>query len=327
MSLLSNLFQKGSESDSTSLSEQIQSLEWIEATRDAAIQLWKASLMSMSDAMPQAPKQITDPHRKSLRQLAEELPPKPAPAVFEQKKQKTSDVLKSYGSQMGTFIESQDREARAVLTSVAQLTEALSGFDQRYAVRFQGITKKLRALATSQDLGEIRAHLDAEVSRLEQAVDEQQRDTRMAIQRLNEDVSSSELRRQKSVPGPASQHGSDALLVLERAAAAWDRYCLVRYEFFARPGLAIDAGSWQRCVDSLTSALPERVGANVRVVTPKPGLMFAAVHCQLLEYAGRAEAMEQSLSQLSGAICNSRVVEPLRGETMREAMARLEKAG
>ena len=327
MSILSNLFHKSSESDSTSLSEQISSLEWIEATRDAAIQLWRASMMSMSEAMPSTPKQIAEPHRKSIRQLVDEMPKNPAANVIEQRKQKTAEILKSYGSQMGNYIDSQDKEAKAVLNSVAQLTETLGGFDQRYAVKFQGITKKLRLLATSTDLGEIRAKLSAEVTQLEKVLEEQQRDTRTAMQRLNEDVSSSEVRKQRAIPGPGSQHASDSLLVLEKAAASWDRYCLVRYEFQSRPGVLMDAQVWKVKEAALVEALPERVGCNVRVVIPKSGVMLAAIHCQLLEYAGQAESMEKSLGQVSGAICSSRVVEPLRGEVMREAMVRLEKAG
>lgn len=327
MSILSNLFHKGSESDSTSLSEQISSLEWIEATRDAAIQLWRASMLSMSDAMPPMPKQIAEPHRKSIKQLVDEMPDKPAPNVLEQRKQKTAEILKSYGTQMGTYIDSQDKEAKAVLNSVAQLTETLSGFDQRYAVKFQGITKKLRLLATGNDFSEIRTKLSAEVTQLEKVLEEQQRDTRSAMQRLNEDISSSEFRKQRSIPGPGSQHASESLVVLERAVQVWDRYCMVRFEFQSRPGVPLDVNIWCSREAALIEALPERIGNTVRIVVPKPTVMLVAVHCQLLEYASMAESMEKSMSQLSGAICSSRVVEPLRGESMREAMARLEKAG
>jgi hypothetical protein len=327
VSLLSNLFHKGSESESTSLSEQFTSLEWIEATRDAAIQLWRASMLSMSEAMPLVPKQISEPHRKSLKQLVDEMPNKPAPNVIEQRKQKTAEILKSYGAQMGSFIDSQDKEAKAVLNSVAQLTDTLSGFDQRYAVKFQGITKKLRLLATCNDLGEIRTKLSAEVTQLEKTLEEQQRDTRSAVQRLGEDVSRSEVRKQRAIPGPGSQHASDSLLTLDRAVSGWDLYCLVRYEFQPRPGVILDAKLWETKQGPLLEALPERLGHPVRVVVPKPGVLLAAVHCQLLEYAGQAESMERSLAQVTGMVCASRVVEPLRGEVMREAMVRLEKAG
>ncbi len=323
MSILSNLFQKSPESESTSLSEQFSSLEWIEATRDAAIQLWRSSMIGMSEAMPSSPKQICDPHRKSIKQLVEDMPNKPAPNVIEQRKQKTMEILKSYGAQMGSFIDSQDKEAKAVLTSVAQLTETLSGFDQRYAVRLQGITKKLRLLATSNDLGEIRTKLSAECTQLEKCLEEQQRDTRNAMQRLNEDLTKSDSRKQRSIPGPGSQHGSDSLLTLELAVRGWDRYCLVRYEFHTRPG--IDA--WPSKEKAILDALPERLGHLVKAVVPKAGVILAAVQCQLLEYAGQAESMERSLSQTSGITCSSRVVEPLRGEAMRDAMIRLEKAG
>ncbi|MCX6609526.1 MAG: hypothetical protein NTW74_01600 [Acidobacteria bacterium] len=323
MSILSNLFHKSPESESVSLSEQFTSLEWIEATRDAAIQLWRSSMLGMSEAMPASPKQICDPHRKSIKQLVEDMPNKPAPNVIEQRKQKTMEILKSYGAQMGSYIDSQDKEAKAVLNSVAQLTETLSGFDQRYAVRLQGITKKLRLLATSNDLGEIRTKLSAECTQLEKCLEEQQRDTRSAMQRLNEDLSKSDSRKQRAIPGPGSQHGSDSLLVLEVAVRGWDRYCLVRYEFHARTGI----DGWPSKEKAILDALPERLGHPVKAVVPKPGVILAAVQCQLLEYAGQAESMERSLSQTSGMACTSRVVEPLRGEAMRDAMVRLEKAG
>ncbi len=327
MSIISNLFQKSPQADSNSLADQFTSLEWIEATRDAALQLWRTSVLSMSESIPAAPKQICEPHRRGLRQLVDEMPTKPAPNQLDQRKVKTTEILKSYGSQMGTFIDSQEREAKAVLTSVAQITESLSGLDQRYAVRLQGITKKLKLLATSSDLAEMRARLNTEVIQLERCVEEQQRDTRSAMSRLNEDVNTSELRKQRGIPGPGSEHASDSLLALDRAINGWDRYCLVRYDFLDRGGNAPDATSWKTHESKLQDALPERVGHPVRVVVPKPGVLLAAVQCQLLEYASQAESMERSLSQASGMACKSRVVEPLRGEAMREAMARLEKAG
>ena len=36
------------------------------------IQLWRASLLSVSESMPPSPRQIADPHRNSLRKLAGE---------------------------------------------------------------------------------------------------------------------------------------------------------------------------------------------------------------------------------------------------------------
>lgn len=327
MSIISNLFQKGPPADSVSLADQFTSLELIEATRDSALQLWRASVLAMSESIPAAPKQICEPHRRGLKQLVDEMPTRPAPNQLDQRKVKTTEILKSYGAQMGTFIDSQEREAKAVLTSVAQITENLSGLDQRYAVRLQGITKKLRLLAACGDLAEMRARLNTEVTQLEKCVEEQQRDTRSAMSRLGEDINTSELRRQRGIPGPGSEHASDSLLALDRAISGWDRYCLVRYDFKDRNGNAPEPGAWKTHEAGLQEALPERVGHPVRVVVPKNGTLLAAVQCQLLEYASQAESMERSLAQASGMACKSRVVEPLNGEAMREAMARLEKAG
>jgi hypothetical protein len=317
VSILSNFFQKSSESDSTSLQEQISSLEWIEATRDAALQLWRASLLSLCDALPSLPKQIVEPHRKSIKQLVDDMPTKPAPAVLEQQRARTVEVLKSYGAQMGVYLDSQDKEAKAVLNSVANLTETMSAVDQRYALKLQGITKKLRVLSTCTDLSEIRTKLDAEVTQLERTLEEQQRDTRAALARLTEDTSRSEQRRQRALPGPGAQHGSDSLQALERAVADWPHYCLVRYEFRKRP----------QDLKPIVSALPAKLPHPVRIVIAAPNVLLAAMRCQLLDYAGIAETVERTLSQLANIPCASRVAEPLRGETMREAMARLEKAG
>jgi hypothetical protein len=324
--IISNFMHRSKEPESTSLSEQFSSIEWTEATRDAALQLWRSTLLTMGESMPLAPKQISEPHRRSLRQLVDELPSKPAPNVLEQRKQQTSDVLKSYGNQMGTFIDSQEREAKSVLGSVAQLTETLAGFDQRHAVRLQGITKKLRLLATTNDLSDIRAKLSAEVNALEKCLEEQQRDTKSALSRLTEDLNASEIRRQRALPGPGAKHVSDSLLALDRAVQGWQRYCLVRYDFRDRLGAAPADHAWKAQAEFIEQALPERMGHPVRTISPKGGVMLAAVNCQLLEYATQAEGIEKALSAATGFQCSSRVVEPLRGEAMREAMARLEKA-
>jgi hypothetical protein len=324
--IISNLFHKTNEGDPSSLSSQFSSLEWMEATRDAALQLWRSSLLAMSDCMPSAPKQIAEPHRRGLKQIVDELPSQPAPNHLEQRKQKTTELLKSYGAQLGTYIDTQDREAKSVLTAVGQLTEALSAFDQKHGVRLQGVAKKLKLLATLSDLSEIRAKLAAEVNQLEKCLEEQQRDTRSAVSRLSEDVNASEIRRHRGTPGPGSQLMTDSLLSLDRAIGEWDRFCLVRYEFTDRNGAPPPASYWKEQEQILQQAVPERIGNPVRVVIPRPGVLLAAVNCQLLEYAGQAESMEKALASASGMVCRSRVVEPLRGEAMREAVARLEKA-
>jgi hypothetical protein len=326
VNIIKQFLNKGHEPESNSLSDQLTSLEWIEATRDAALQLWRSSVMAVSDSMPSMPKQISDPHRKGLKQLVDEMPVRPAPQHFEQRRAKTAEILKSYGTQMTGYLETQDHEARAVLTSVAQLTQALSGFDQRYSVRLQGITKKLKLLATANDLTEIRTKLAAEVAQLEKCLEEQQKDTRGAVSRITDEVNSSEVRRAKASPGPGSQLVTDGLLALDKAISGWDRYCIVRYDFYDRSGTAPDIPTWKAKESTLQQALPERVGHPVRVFSPKAGVLLAAVQCQLLEYAGQAESMEKSLATTSGLTCLSRVVEPLRGEPMREAMLRLEKA-
>jgi hypothetical protein len=325
--IISNLFHKGGETDPSSLNTQFSSLEWMEATRDAALQLWRTSLLTLSDCMPNAPKQIAEPHRRGLKQIVEELPSKPAPNHLEQRKQKTTELLKSYGSQLGTFIDTQDREAKSVLTAVGQLTETLSALDQKHSVRLQGVSKKLKLLATLSDLSEIRAKLAAEVTQLEKCLEEQQRDTRGAVSRLTEDVNASEIRRHRATPGPGSHLMSDSLLALDRAIGEWERYCLVRYELTDRNGNPPPVPYWKEQEPVLQQAIPERIGNPVRVVSPRPGVLLAAVNCQLLEYAGMAEGMEKALAAASGLVCRSRVVEPLRGEAMREAVARLEKVG
>jgi hypothetical protein len=298
------------------LSEQIQSLEWLAASRDAAIQLWRASMLSLAEALPPTPRQIADPHRKGLRQVTEESPNN---ATLK----KATEIISSYGNQMGNYLDSQDKEIRAVLNSIAQLTDRISSSDQRYALKLQGIARKLRQAAASGDL----TRIESEVTALERLAEQQQREIRIALQRMNEEITQSEVRRQRALPGPGSQHASDSLITLERAVEGWDHYCLVRYEFQSRPGVTVDHRLWATKQAAVLEALPERVGYNVKVVIPKPGILLAAVHCQLLDYACQAEAMEKSLSQLAGALCSSRVVEPVGGEAMREAMARLEKAG
>ncbi len=281
----------------------------------------------MAESIPLAPKQICEPHRRSLLQIVDEMPGKPSAEHLVQRTEKTTEVLKSYGAQIGNYLESQEREAKAVIGAVAQFTEKLSGYDQRYAVRLQGITKKLKLLAGCHDLGEMRARLNTEVSQLEACMEERQRESQSLVSSLHEDVNGSELRKQRGLPGPGSQHASDSLLTLDRAIRGWDRFCLVRYDFRDRTGKLPDLKSWRTLETGVQEALPERLGHPVRVVVAKPGIVLAAVQCQLLEYAGQAEAMEQTLTQSSGLVCTSRVVEPLLGEAMREAMARLEKAG
>lgn len=225
------------------------------------------------------------------------------------------------------FIETQEREARSLLMAASQLSETLTGLDSRFTIRMQGIVKKLRLLTTCNDSGQLRSRLSEEVTQLERCLEAQQRDSRTALRRLDEDVSASEVRRQRASPGPGSQLVSDSLLALNRAIGDWDRYCIVRYEFLDRGGMNPVLASWQSMEPRMQEALPERLGHPVRVVSPKPGVLLAAIQCQLLEYAGQAEAMEQSLATVSGLKCLSRIVEPLSGEAMRETVARLEKAG
>jgi len=174
------------------------------------------------------------------------------------------------------------------VSAIRQLTETLAGFDERY-------TARLRHALTARDW--------EQAGRL---VEDQQRETHSALARLNEALA----RR-----APTGSSGS--LPALEKAVRGWPHYCLVRYHF---RGGTVD-------LEPVLEALPSRLGKRSHAVVTQAGVLLAAVESQLLDYAAQAEGMEQALGQLAGAVCASRVVEPRPGETMRQALARLEKAG
>ncbi len=295
----------------------------------------------MSETLPAEPASISNPHRESLRHLADATPAEPDVDSLELCRQQTAAILASYGAQLTVYLDTHDKEAKALLQSVAQMTDALAALERSHTTSLEALLKKLRALATTDGQSTPRLSLEAEVHSLahslEQAIEWQQRELVQLRGRLSEEISHSEARKKLALPSAAAQHGSSSLLTLEDAVRLWPHFCLVRYEFSARPGMPLDPATWLDGEATLIAALPGLIGHTVAAVTPQPGAILAAVSCHLLEYAGIAAGVEASLTQLSRASCRSRVVEPMRGlsgpgksgprESLRDALARLERAG
>lgn len=307
----------------------------LDSAGDADLALWRASLRCLCEILPAEPASISTPHRESLGNLAASLPQNADLNSLELCRQQTAAILASYGAQLSAYLDTHDKEAKAVLQSVAQMTDTLAALERRHTATLDALLKKLRALASTEGQTMPRRALEAETQSLalslEQAIELQQRELLQARSRLSEEISRSEARKRLALPSPAAQHGSSHLRTLKDAVRSWPHYCLVRYEFSAPSGSAFDAAAWLDFEAALAAVLPGLIGHPVTPVSPQPGAVLAAVACYLLEYAAKAEEIEASLSQLSGALCRSRVVEPRRGpslhdESMREALARLEQA-
>lgn len=331
---------KGAET--VSVASSMQQMGDLTDTLEAAMECYGGTIESIGEYSPASPKALRESHVREMKRLKATLLAVSTRQNTEETRRQLDEQLKSYGKALEQHIQQQERDAKEVLSMVAQITESIASQEKQYNVRFKGIAKKLRLLTTAQDLSEIRQKLSEEVGQLERYVEDMARDTKVALDRVTTDL----LSLHSQVQNEAwLQDGKDAVTQLpgrpegQRAMESRIRmdtpFCVARFAI----DRAAELGRRHR-KDVWGSVLAEFAGRLktefpvATIVRWAEGEFLVISDASLLELATQVSAAE---ARFGGAYtvparkerivvaCSSAAVQWFRGETIPQLMARLEE--
>jgi len=111
----------------------------------------------------------------NLKQALEELHAELSPAISAERLAANSEQalehLRCWGRDVARHYQGKAREVKEVLLTVARTAESVSARDQRCAGRMNAVTVQLKAIASLEDLTEIRASIDKSATELKASID------------------------------------------------------------------------------------------------------------------------------------------------------------
>ncbi len=304
-----------------------------------AVRCYVALLTGIVEHAPDTLKQLKEDYGHHLRKIRDEVNGStPTARLFQDSDKRAQAQLKGYGKGVDRHIQQREKDAREVMSLMASMAESIASQEKQYNVRFKGIAKKLRLLTTAQDMAEIRQRLTEEVTQLEKYSEDMTRDTRVALERVSTNLAA--LReRQNPTPWlerepdavtqiPGRPVGRDAIETRQRAGTSFS---------IARLAVRQYAGLAERHKPAEVNLAMAEFAANIKEELQSAVALcrwseseFAAVFdCHLPEVAGKLSETEQKLTATYRGVsiaCLATAVQPFRGETVDQLMARLEAA-
>jgi hypothetical protein len=321
-----------------SLEEQMHNVGAMKAMLEAGLQAWRGAVQSLLDRMPAHPKGIAEETKRGLREFQQEIAAVPGPDAIRNARTRLDDLLKVWGRQIDQEIVHHERQMKGVLASVAEMTEGMAGLDQRFSVRLTGISRKLRDLAASNDLNEIREKVAAEVAQLERYTEEHSRDTRSALARLEEGITIARKPLRGEDPPDIRKANNNNILEAQRArpwldqrCALGGRFCVVRvtledehYRAVAWKGVPGKA-----VLQEAVSRFGEKLDRPFQSFRWQENTLLIAVESNLLELAKLSSELEGTLGGSYSAMEGYRfkailgVAEFLKGEQVDKLLQRI----
>jgi diguanylate cyclase (GGDEF)-like protein len=136
-----------------------------------ALDIYGSALLEMGNCSLDACPGTGDILKQALAQLKAEL----APAITNERLAANGEMARKqlcdWGRDAARHYQAKACEVKEVLLIVARTAESVSARDQRCAGRMSAVTEQLKAIASLEDLTEIRASIDKNASELKASID------------------------------------------------------------------------------------------------------------------------------------------------------------
>ena len=137
----------------------------------AILDAYGSSLLEMGNCSLDACPGLGDDLKQSLGRLKAELSPQMRTEILAAHGEQTREQLRAWGRGAARHYQGKAREVKEMLLTMARTAESVSGRDQRSAGQMSAVTARLRAIATLEDLTEIRASIDISAAELKTSID------------------------------------------------------------------------------------------------------------------------------------------------------------
>lgn len=305
----------------------------------ASVRSYVALITAIADSAPDTPKQLKEDYGHHLRKIRDEVAGStPTSKLLYDAERRTEAQLKGFGKGLEKHVQQHEKDVKEVMALVASMADSIASHEKQYTVRFKGIAKKLRLLTTANDIADIRQRLTEEIGQLDKYVEDMARDTRVALERVNTNLLA--IRdRQNATPWlerepdsvtklPGRPVAREAIETRQRAGAAFSiaRFAVEQYPLLAQRHRAQDLTA---AVSAFALRLSDELKGAAALARWSESEFVAIFDCHLPELAGKLSEVEQKLAGAYQGVplaVAASAVQPFRGETVEQLMARLESA-
>ena len=156
----------------------------------AALDVYGSALLEMGNCSLDACPGLGDALKHSLTQLTAELSPTIASGDLAANGQKAREQLLGWGRDAARHYQGKAREVKEILLTMAQAAESVGTRDRHYASQISAVTERLQAIASLEDLSEIRASIDKSAAELKTSIERMTEEGAVVLNDLKQQVES-----------------------------------------------------------------------------------------------------------------------------------------
>jgi diguanylate cyclase (GGDEF)-like protein len=154
----------------------------------AALDVYGSSLLEMGHCSLDACPGLGDALKQSLGRLKAELSPAMRTDKLAAHGEQTRGQLREWGLDAARHYQGKAREVKEMLLTMARTVESVSARDQRSAGQMSVVTERLKAIATLEDLTEIRSSIDKSATELKTSIDRMTEEGKEVLDHLKKQV-------------------------------------------------------------------------------------------------------------------------------------------
>jgi diguanylate cyclase (GGDEF)-like protein len=154
----------------------------------AALDVYGSSLLEMGHCSLDACPGLGDGLKQSLGRLKAELSPQMRTEKLAAHGEQAREQLREWGREAARHYHEKAREVKEMLLTMAHTADSVSARDQRSAGQMSAVTERLRAIATLEDLTEIRASINKSASELKTSIDRMTEEGKEVLDHLKKQI-------------------------------------------------------------------------------------------------------------------------------------------
>jgi diguanylate cyclase (GGDEF)-like protein len=183
-----------------------------------ALDTYGSVLLEMGNCSLEACPGIGDQLKQKLGRLQAGLSPSMTPESIEAHGEQAQKLLSGWGQDVSRHYRETAREVKDILLSVARTAESVSARDQRSAGQMNAVTCRLEAIATLEDLTEIRASIQKSAADLKSSIDRMTEEGKDTLAHLKKQVEAYQVRLEEAerVASRDAVTGANSRVYLER---------------------------------------------------------------------------------------------------------------
>ncbi|MGB8029406.1 MAG: GGDEF domain-containing protein [Terracidiphilus sp.] len=175
-------------------SQQVDSVALLERAEGgllpAVVDAYGSALMEMGNSSLEACPGMGDELKRSLSELKSGLSAAMSPAALATTDTGVRDQLRGWGRGTAKHFQQKACEVKEMLLMMARTAESVGARDQRCAGQMSKVTERLKAIASLDDLTQIRTSIEKSASELKSSIDRMTAEGKAVLDHLKEQVAS-----------------------------------------------------------------------------------------------------------------------------------------